>query len=76
MSTVVIATFSNLDEAHLLASRLRSAGIATELRNENTLTMNWTYSLAIGGVKLAVAEEDVDDAIAIMEAKPDHEGLA
>ena len=70
MATVVIATFSTVDEAQLLASRLRSAGILVELRDENTLTMNWTYSLAIGGVKVAVPEEDADDALAILEAKP------
>ena len=71
MATAVIATFSTVDEAQLLASRLRSAGIAVELRDENTLTMNWTYALAIGGVKVAVPEEDMDDAIAIMKAEPD-----
>ncbi len=71
MSTVVIATFANVDEAHLLASRLRSAGIATELRDENTLTMNWGYALAIGGVKVAVAEADEEDALAILADKPE-----
>ena len=67
---VVIATFSTVDEAHLLAARLRSAGIACELRDENTLSLNWTYALAIGGVKVAVADADEEDALAILEDTP------
>ena len=70
MSTVVIATFSTVDEAHLLASRLRSAGIAAEVRDENMLA---NYSLAIGGAKVAVAGVDVEDALAILEAAPEGE---
>jgi hypothetical protein len=67
MATVVIATFATVDEAHLLASRLRSAGIAAEVRDENTLA---TYALAIGGAKVAVPEDEVEDALAILEAEP------
>ena len=72
---VVIAAFPTVDQAQLLAARLRSAGIVCELRDENTLTMNWTYSLAIGGVKVAVAEADEEDALAILEEAPTAAGL-
>ncbi|MBC8010863.1 MAG: DUF2007 domain-containing protein [Burkholderiales bacterium] len=72
---VVIASFPTVDQAHLLAARLRSAGIACELRDENTLTMNWTYSLAIGGVKVAVPDSDEEDALAILADAPSEEGL-
>ena len=72
MSTVVIASFAHPDEAQLLASRLRSAGIEPELRDENTAGLNAGYALAIGGVKVAVAEADVADAMAILgEARGD-----
>ncbi len=70
MSTVVIATFATVDEAQLLASRLRSAGIAAEVRDENTLA---TYALAIGGAKVAVPEADAEDARTILEAEPDED---
>jgi len=70
MATVTFATFATVDEAHLLASRLRSAGIAAEVRDENMLA---NYSLAIGGAKVAVAESDVEDALAILEAAPEGE---
>jgi hypothetical protein len=66
MSAVVIATFGGLDEAHLLAARLRSAGIEVGLRDETPLGLNLGYSLAIGGVKVVVAEADVEDALAIL----------
>lgn len=72
---VVIAAFSTVDQAHLLAARLRSAGITCELRDENTLTLNWTYSLAIGGVKVAVQDSDEEDALAILGDTPSAEGL-
>jgi hypothetical protein len=72
---VVIAAFPTVDQAHLLAARLRSAGIACELRDENTLTMNWTYSLAIGGVKVAVQDSDEEDALAILADAPSAEGF-
>lgn len=72
---VVIASFPTVDQAHLLAARLRSAGIACELRDENTLTLNWTYSLAIGGVKVAVSETDEEDALAIVAEAPTAAGL-
>ncbi len=71
---VIIATFGTVDEANLLAARLRSAGIVYELRDENTLTMNWTYALAIGGVKVAVQDEDEDDALAILNDAPGETG--
>lgn len=70
MKTVIIASFVNPDEAQLLASRLRSAGIATELRDENTAGLNAGYALAMGGVKVAVDEADLADALAILRDAP------
>lgn len=72
---VVIAAFPTADQANLLAARLRSAGIRAELRDENTVSMNWTYSLAVGGVKVAVPDHEVEDAQAIIDAGPSEEGL-
>lgn len=72
---VVVASFPTVDLANLYAARLRSAGILCELRNENTVTMNWTYALAVGGVKVAVPEDEVDDALALLDLEPSEAGL-
>ncbi|HLP08593.1 MAG TPA: DUF2007 domain-containing protein [Opitutaceae bacterium] len=71
----IIASFPVLELATLAAARLRSAGIEVELRDEATVATYWFYSPVIGGVKLAVAETDVADALAILREPPIEEGL-
>lgn len=71
----VIAAYTNSEQAYLLASRLESAGIAVEIRDAATLSLNWMYALAIGGIKVAVADEDVGDALEILHIAADHEGF-
>ncbi|HNW42554.1 MAG TPA: DUF2007 domain-containing protein, partial [Opitutaceae bacterium] len=62
----VLAAYPTADAAYLVASRLESAGIEVEVRDESIVSLNWMYALAVGGVKLAVREEDYDDAVAIL----------
>lgn len=71
----IIAAFPVLELATLAAARLQSAGIEVELRDEATVATYWFYSPVIGGVKLAVAEADVADALAILREPPVEEGL-
>jgi hypothetical protein len=71
----IIASFPVLELANLAVSRLESAGIKTELRDEATVSLYWLYAPAIGGVKLAVDEADVADALAILREPPTEEGL-
>jgi hypothetical protein len=71
----VIAAFSTLDQAYLAVSRLESAGIRAELRDEATITLNWLFSPAIGGVKIAVPEADVESAQQILRMPPVEEGM-
>ena len=61
----VVATYPTTDAAYLAASRLESAGIDVEVRDEAIVSLNWMYALAIGGVKLAVVEADEADARAM-----------
>ena len=63
---VTIATFSKVEEAHLLRMRLEAGGIPAYLRDENTIQIDWLYSNALGGVRVQVAEEDVDAAKAVL----------
>jgi hypothetical protein len=59
---VTIATFTNTPEAHLLRMRLESGGISAYLQDENTIQMDWGLSNAIGGVRVQVADEDLEAA--------------
>ncbi len=71
----VIAAFPTLDQAYLAVSRLESSGIKAELRDEATITLNWLLSPALGGVRIAVSEADVDAALEILRMPPVDEGM-
>lgn len=62
-------------EAHVLVSRLQSAGIAAAVRDELTLQVDWLWSNAIGGVKVDVPDEDYEAALEIIDAKPSEPGV-
>lgn len=70
-----VATYSTPAEAHLLAARLESAGIKVLLRDENTIQTDWLLSNAIGGIKVAVADEDFDAAREILASPPVDVGI-
>ena len=57
-----IATFSKPEEAHLFRTRLEAAGIQAFVQDENMIQMDWLYSNAIGGVRVQVADEDIETA--------------
>ncbi len=59
-----IATFTVPEEAHLFRTFLESRGIEGFVLDENFVQMCWHYSNAIGGVRLAVAADDADQAVA------------
>lgn len=57
-----IATFTVPEEAHLFRTFLESRGIEGFVLDENVVQLFWHYSNAIGGVRVAVAEDDEDEA--------------
>jgi len=61
----IIAEYGTPEEAHLLRNRLEAAGIQGFLENEITASA-WHLSNALGGVKLLVAEEDLEAARAVL----------
>lgn len=71
----VVSTYSTPAEAHVALSRLESAGIDAVIRDEFTVTFDWFYSNAIGGVKIEVVEEDVSAAREILALPATEEGL-
>lgn len=67
MDLVTIATFSNAVDAHIIMGRLETEGIHCFLKDEHTVTANPMYEIAYGGIKLQVAERDVDAAKEILK---------
>ena len=55
-----IASFTKPEDAHLLRMRLEAAGIQAFLQDENIIQMDLLYSNAFGGVRVQVADEDVE----------------
>jgi len=66
MPLVVIAVFDEVYEGEVAASLLRSAGIQTFLHGEQLAKFYPFKQRAWGGARLAVMEDDADDARAIL----------
>jgi len=63
-----VAHYTDPIEAHLARGRLQSEGIDAHLGDEHLAVANWEWRLAVGGVKLRVAERDADRARAVLVA--------
>lgn len=68
MEFVILETFQNYIEANLVLGRMEEAGIHCWLKDENTATINPVLTNVIGGIKLMVAEEDLEKATEILNA--------
>ena len=53
---VTVASFSFPHEAHIARASLEAAGIPAVVADEHTISMQWLYSNALGGVKVQVPE--------------------
>ncbi|HEY1109438.1 MAG TPA: DUF2007 domain-containing protein [Opitutaceae bacterium] len=60
-----LASFSKPEQAHLLRAHLEGHGIPAFVRDDHTVTQDWTLSNALGGVRVEVAEGDFDAACAL-----------
>ena len=67
---VIAARFSFPHEAQIARASLEAAGIPAHLADEHTINMQWLYSNALGGVRLLVPPECLDEAKSIL--KTDH----
>jgi len=71
MNFVEVRAYDNYIEAHLMLGRLRDEYINCHLLNENSVTIDPFLSNAIGGIKLMVAESQVERALEIIrETEP------
>ncbi len=71
---VTIRQFRDLPEALLAKGSLESAGIECFLRDDNLVRLDWFISNFVGGVKLCVKPEDVQNAQKLLD-EPILEGL-
>lgn len=62
MNTAVVRTFDRSYEANIILGKLQNEGVECFLLDENTVTVMPVWGIAVGGIKLAVAEEDVSKA--------------
>jgi hypothetical protein len=63
---VTIASYSFPLDAHISKSRLDSEDIPSFIADEHTIAMQWMYSNAMGGVRLQVPEEYVEQALEVL----------
>lgn len=64
---VVAGVFTSVHEALFAKSVLEAAGIEVTLADEHVVSMTWTYSNAVGGVKVLVPEDQFDEARSVLE---------
>ena len=62
MDFVILQSFNNYMDAHLLMTRLESEEVECWLQDENTVTINPIWTNAVGGIKLMVKKEDLPRA--------------
>ena len=65
-SLTPVAVFTSVHQAHFAESVLDAARIPAVLDNEHIVSMNWTYSNAVGGVKVLVESIHADEARSIL----------
>lgn len=68
MSYIAVSTYDNYISAHIAMGRLQEEFINCYLQDEYTVTIDPLLSNAIGGIKLMVAESQVERALVILEA--------
>jgi hypothetical protein len=64
---VTVATFDMPHKADIAKATLEEAGIRAEVNDREIVAMDWLLMNAVGGVKLQVAEEDAERALAVVE---------
>ena len=67
---VTIARFSTTEEAHLLRLQLAAGGVEAFILDEYMVQLDWLISNAIGGVRVQIAEEDLERCKQIVQGPP------
>ena len=75
MAFYCIRRFDTYIPAHIALTKLREAGIEAHLQDEHTVTVDPLLSLAVGGIKLFVPNEQVEDSERILNENPETDNL-
>lgn len=70
---VTVGTFTGPIEAHLAKGRLEVEGLPAFVVHEHHIWANWSYSQALGGIKVQVIAEDAVRAAMILKAHAEGE---
>lgn len=63
----ILRICDNAVEANIIKEKLAAEGIPSFVGDEHLITMNPFYSLAAGGIKVFVKQEDLEKAAAILQ---------
>jgi hypothetical protein len=63
----VVGQYDKAEMAHLDRIALEGAGIQAFLNEENTVSINWFYTIFAGGIKLLVRQNDLEQARQILQ---------
>lgn len=66
---VVAAAFTSVHDAAFARSALEAAGIEAMIADEHVISMDWFYSNAIGGVKVLVPRDRLEEARAVLDSE-------
>jgi len=66
MEFVEVRSYDNYISAHIMLGKLRAEYINCHLLNENTVTIDPFLSNAVGGIKLMVAEPQLERALELI----------
>jgi hypothetical protein len=67
---VTFTTFSTAEEAYVFRNLLEAGGVPAFVAEDATVTWFWYFGTALGGVKVQVAEEDVELARQLLAEEP------
>ncbi|MFK5923924.1 MAG: DUF2007 domain-containing protein [Verrucomicrobiota bacterium] len=67
---ITVARFSTTEEAHLFRLRLAAGGVEAFILDEYMVQMDWLISNAIGGVRVQIAEDDLELCQQIVQEEP------
>jgi pentatricopeptide repeat protein len=75
MDFVHVYTYNNYIDANIILGRLQSEGVNCWLKDENTSTIMPIWNQATGGIRLMVAESDVEKAVELLKQMQEEKKL-
>jgi len=67
MDFVAIAAYNNYIDANIILGRLQEGQVECWLKDENTSTIMPIWNQATGGIRLMVAEADIEKAVELLK---------